>query len=89
MPIKNIKAVLTIETESNKLAEIIHTAMDPDNLTVPPMTIHSVYASNKVEYKFNNMVSVDTLLATLMDLLTTFQVTEKAISSFSLETSKE
>ena len=87
MPIKNIKAVLKIETMSKESAEIIRTAIDPDNLTAPPMTIDSVYASNKLEYTINNTTSVDTLLATLMDLLTTFQVTEKALSSFSSETS--
>lgn len=87
MPIKNIKAVLKIEAISKELAEIIHTAIDPDNLTAPPMTIDSVYASNKLEYKISNTTSVETLLATLIDLLTAFQVTEKALSIFSPETS--
>jgi hypothetical protein len=86
LPIKNIKAVINIETESNELAEIIQTAIDPDNLTAPPMTFHSVYTSNKLEYVINNLVSIETLLATLMDLLSVFQVTEKALNAISEET---
>jgi hypothetical protein len=72
---------------SKESAEIIRAAIDPDNLTAPPMTIDSVYASKKLEYTINNITSIDSLLATLMDLLTTFQVTEKALSSFSSGTS--
>ena len=86
MPIKNIKAVIKIETESNELAEIIHTAIDPDNLTAPPMTFHSKYTTNKLEYVINNIVSIETLLATLIDLLIVFQVTENILNSFSPET---
>ncbi|MFW9906414.1 MAG: hypothetical protein ACFFFH_19015 [Candidatus Thorarchaeota archaeon] len=86
MPIENIKALIKIETESNELAKIIHTAIDPDNLTVPPMTFNSVYTSNKLEYVINNLVSTETLLATLLDLLTVFQVTENALNTFSPET---
>ncbi|MFX1506291.1 MAG: KEOPS complex subunit Pcc1 [Promethearchaeota archaeon] len=86
MPIENIKALIKIETESNELAEIIHTAINPDNVTAPPMTFHSVYTSNKLEYVINNLVSIETLLATLMDLLTVFQVTENVLNSFSPET---
>jgi hypothetical protein len=86
LPIKNIKAIIKIETESNDLAEIIHTAIEPDNLTAPPMTFHSVYTSNKLEYVINHLISIETLLATLMDLLSVFQVTEKALSAFSEET---
>lgn len=86
MPIENIKTFIKIETESNELADIIHTAIDPDNLTAPPMTFHSMYTSNKLEYVINNIVSIETLLATLMDLLTVFQVTENALNSFFPET---
>ena len=86
MPIKNIKTVIKIETKSNEVAKIIHTAIDPDNLTAPPMTFHSVYTSNKIEYIINNVVSIETLLATLMDLLNAFQVTKKALNAFSSET---
>ena len=86
MPIKNIKAIIKIETESNEFAKIIHTAINPDNLTAPPMTLHSVYTSHKLEYVINNLVSIETLLATLMDLLNVFQVTEKALNTFVEET---
>jgi hypothetical protein len=85
LSIENIKAILKIETESNEFIKIIHNAIDPDNLMAPPMTIDSVYTSNKLEYMINNVVSVETLLATLMDLLTVFQMTEKALNSFTPE----
>ena len=81
MSIKNIKAILKLETESNEFAEIIHTAIDPDNLMAPPMIFHSSYHSNKLEFEIDKMISVETLLATLMDLLTAFQVTEKSLNT--------
>lgn len=85
MPIKNIKAILKIETDSNELAEIIHAAIDPDNLTEPPMTFYSVFVSKNIEYRMDNIRSIETLFATLMDLLAVFQVTEKALNTFSSE----
>ena len=83
MIIKDIKAIIKIETESNELAKIIHTAIDPDNLTEPPMTFHSMYASDCLEYTINNVISFETMLATLMDLLSVFQATENAVNTFS------
>ncbi|MHA2202384.1 MAG: hypothetical protein ACW991_01725 [Candidatus Hodarchaeales archaeon] len=82
MPISDIKVVLEIETESNEIAKIIHAAIDPDNLTEPPMTFHSVHASNSLTYKINNVITVETMLATLMDLLSVFQATENALIPF-------
>ncbi|MFX0124042.1 MAG: hypothetical protein ACFFAE_10420 [Candidatus Hodarchaeota archaeon] len=83
MTIKAIKAVIKIETESKDLAKIIHTAIDPDNLTKPPMTFHSSHFSNSLEYTINNVISFETLLATLIDLLSVFQATENAVNTFS------
>lgn len=64
------------------MAKIIHTAIDPDNLTEPPMTFHSVYTSNSLTYRINNVISVETMLATLMDLLSVYQATENALNTF-------
>ena len=86
MPIKDIKVILKIKTESSKLAEIIHTAINPDNLTEPPMTFHFKNVSSSLEFRINNVISVETILATLMDLLTVFQTAESALNTFSSET---
>ena len=82
MPINDIKVVLEIKTKSNEIAKIIHAAIDPDNLTEPPMTFHSVHASNSLIYRINNVITVETMLATLIDLLSVFQATEMALFPF-------
>ncbi|UCG00591.1 MAG: hypothetical protein JSW11_13320 [Candidatus Heimdallarchaeota archaeon] len=77
--------ILKIETESNERAELIHKSIDPDNLTEPPMTFYSIYTSNSLEYRINNVLRVETVLATLIDLLSAFQTIENALNAFTSE----
>jgi hypothetical protein len=79
MPVGNINILIKIKTGSNKETQIIHAAIDPDNLTEPPMTFHSVCVCDNLIYTIKNVKTVETVLATLIDLLSTFQVTENII----------
>ncbi len=64
---------------SNEIAEIIHAAIDPDNLTEPPMVYDSVCAASTLIFNLRNVKSVETTLATLIDLLSAVQVTENIL----------
>ena len=79
MPVGNINVLIKIKTGSNEKAEVIHAATDPDNLTEPPMTFHSVCVCDNLIYTIKNVKTVETMLATLIDLLSAFQATENII----------
>ena len=61
------------------MAEIFRTVMDPDNLARPPMEFSSQCMSNNLIYTIKNVERVETMLATLLDLLSAFQATENII----------
>ncbi len=78
MPIKNINALIKI-IGSIEDVRIIHAAIDPDNLSEPPMTFNSVCVAESIIYTIKNVKSIETMLATLIDLLSAFQMTENVI----------
>ncbi len=55
MLVGNINVSIKIKTGSNKTAEIIRAATDPDNLTEPPMTIYSVCVCDNLIYTIKNV----------------------------------
>ncbi|MHA2245242.1 MAG: hypothetical protein ACXADY_09775 [Candidatus Hodarchaeales archaeon] len=79
MPVENINVLIKIKTGSNSTTEIIHAATDPDNLTKPPMTFHSVCVCDNLIYTIKNVKTVETMLATLLDLFSAFQATENSL----------
>ncbi|MFX0013652.1 MAG: hypothetical protein ACFFB2_10940 [Promethearchaeota archaeon] len=85
MPITNIDALIEIKTRSNTIAKIIHAAIDPDNLTEPPMTFHSTCESNIIIYYLKNVKRIETMLATLIDLLDVYQATESVLKSHNFD----
>lgn len=68
-----------MKTGSDEIAKIIHAAINPDNLTEPPMSIHSVYVDNTLIITIKEVKSIVTMTATLTDLLITFQATENVL----------
>ena len=79
MTIKKIDVILKIKTKSNEIAEIFRTAMDPDNLARPPMKFSSQCKSNNLIYTIKNVERVETMLVTLLDLLSVFQAAENVL----------
>ncbi|MFX1285460.1 MAG: hypothetical protein ACFFB5_17595 [Promethearchaeota archaeon] len=75
MSIININVIIKI-SGSKERVEIIQAALDPDNLTAPPMVFHSVCVAESLIYTIKNVKNIETMLATLMDLLSALQATE-------------
>ena len=83
MTIKNINVLIKIRTFDGKIAEIMRMSVDPDNITKTNslMTIHSLSHENTVIFTIKNIKKVKTASATILDLLSAFQVAENSIIS--------
>ncbi|UCE12888.1 MAG: hypothetical protein JSV04_11935 [Candidatus Heimdallarchaeota archaeon] len=82
MTIKKINVILKIKMESNEIAEMFRKVMDPDNLARPPMKFFSHCISSNLIYTIKNVERVETMLATLLDLLSVLQATENSIGVY-------
>jgi tRNA threonylcarbamoyladenosine modification (KEOPS) complex Pcc1 subunit len=79
MSVERINVLVKIKFEDNEEAKIIHASIEPDNLSSPPMTIHSIYKTNKIIITIKNIEKIQTASATLHDLLSAGQVAENMI----------
>ncbi|MHA2223958.1 MAG: hypothetical protein ACXAC8_02045 [Candidatus Hodarchaeales archaeon] len=79
MSIKSINVIVKIKTESNKTARIIHTAINPDNVATPPMSLNSLYIDNNLIIKLKNIIRISTMQYTLLDLISSVQTAEKIL----------
>jgi len=60
---------LSISNKNPEEAKIIHEALNPDNLSTPPMKISSKWVNSSVEIRIKNVHNMDTAIATVNDLL--------------------
>ncbi len=80
MPIETINCQLIIKTRSNEIAKIICAAIKPDNLAKPPMVLESLSTANTLQITIKNVERIETMLVTLLDLFSTFQVAENVLN---------
>ena len=74
-----MKAVITLEAENNERAKSILRATIPDNLLAPNhLEIKSIAHRKKIIFKIKSE-KLDTLVATIDDLLSCVQAVEKSI----------
>ncbi|UCG89783.1 MAG: hypothetical protein JSU57_04795 [Candidatus Heimdallarchaeota archaeon] len=78
MPITKINALIKM-IGSIEDVEIIHAAIDPDNLSAPPMTFNSVCVGQSLIITIKNVKNTETMLATVIDLLSAFQLTDNIL----------
>ncbi len=77
-----MEAEITLSCRSAREAEAIAKAVSPDNLKTPPgLTVKTARRGSKVITWVKCERKLESLIATLDDLLMAVQVAEKAISS--------
>jgi hypothetical protein len=67
---------VSILNKSPEDAKIIHETLSPDNLTTAPMSISSRSIGSRVEIKINNVQNIDTAIATVNDLLDSYELSK-------------
>jgi hypothetical protein len=71
--------LIKIKMRKEEEAQIICTSIGPDNLSKPPMAIHSICKTNKIIFTIKNIGRIETASATLNDLLFAWQAAENMI----------
>ncbi|MHA2174953.1 MAG: KEOPS complex subunit Pcc1 [Candidatus Hodarchaeales archaeon] len=80
MEIENIEIILTFQCENSEAARIIYSSLNPDNLANPPMTIEAKVKKNLFKVTISNMNNIETAIATSLDLLNSYELSEKIIN---------
>jgi len=81
MGVKNIKIHLFIKSKTSEAARIIFYSLNPDNLANPPMTIESKVKDNVFEVTISNLSNIETAIATSLDILNSYELSEKIIQN--------
>ncbi|MHA2358411.1 MAG: KEOPS complex subunit Pcc1 [Candidatus Heimdallarchaeaceae archaeon] len=81
MGVKNIKIHLSVKSKTSEAARIIFSSLNPDNLTNPPMTIESKVKDNVFEVTISNLSNIETAIATSLDILNSYELSEKIIQN--------
>ena len=77
--IKHISIKLRISNNSMEEARIIHDSLKPDNLSTPPMEISSRVYNNILEVIINNIQGSETAIATILDLLNSYELSKHVL----------
>ncbi len=74
--VRKIDITLSISNKNPEDAKIIHEALNPDNLTTPPMSISSKWVDSRVEIRIKGVQNIDTAIATVNDLLEAYGLSQ-------------
>ncbi|MFX0182550.1 MAG: KEOPS complex subunit Pcc1 [Candidatus Hodarchaeota archaeon] len=72
--------LIKIKMRKKEEAQIICNSIKPDNISKPPMVIHSTYKTNKIIITIKNVGRIETASATINDLLYAWQAAENMIN---------
>ena len=81
--IENISIKIRISSNSNEEAMIIHDALKPDNLSTPPIEITSNVLDNVLEVKIKDISGTETAIATILDLLNSYELSNQILHEIS------
>jgi hypothetical protein len=74
-----IQIRILTKVENQEIGKSICAALDPDNFVGPPMTLSMKCTGETVKIKLNNILKIETALATINDLLSAWIVSEEGI----------
>ncbi len=85
MTIENIEIRISIKNKASVDAKIIQSTLNPDNLVNPPMIIETKVEDNLFEIIIKNLNNIETAIVTSMDILNSYELSEKIIKNIGEE----